>query len=119
MDIKKKYNEFSEKLTNVSNNINDEVALNKALDELIYCTKSTSFERYLEGWVCEKTELIDNTLYFLELGEIEKAAYISWMLNTYYKGTTELMYKDMLKDENYELCAKFIKIKDRNEIVIF
>jgi len=110
MNIKDKYNKANEILDNTN--------IDERVEEFIYFAKSTSFERYLEGWICEKDELVENVVFFLERGEIEKSKYITWMLNTYYKGSTEELFNEMLSNEEYENLEIFKNFKDINTMPI-
>lgn len=112
---KKTYKETLEKLNSIKS-ANDTSSFDKAFYEFENFVKNISFNSYVNGWITEKDELIDNLLYFLKRKEIKKSKYISWILNTYYKGSIDGLFNEMLENEEYELLENFKDLKDTTEM---
>jgi len=113
-NMEQAHNDLNNSMDNIikaGKNGNDS-KIDEALNKFILLCANITFKTYLEGWISDKAELIDNAKIFLRNNEIEKTEYITWMLNTYYPGSNDEIYNEILLNEEYELCGKYIKIKD-------
>lgn len=91
--------------------------LDEIFDELsnIYGLNLGMYEKLCEGQIFEKETIGEVLNYFLMKSDSVKVRFLSYVLNTYYKGYIEVLFKTYLDDEKFELCSIFSKVKDTIE----
>lgn len=88
----------------------------KIIDEMYESCMIDDYKEVVEGFVYESDFITDMLKFFLEKGDVVKSRFLSYVLNTHYKGATAKLMEDLLADEKYELCAVLSKVIDTNEL---